>query len=152
MTGEKSSTYSSRPIKLAQGWIVTEAVTPAAMEGQGRYNRSSQVQGAGLSPALPMLKRAAREVPLPDGPRRVGTGRCEKIDPAEFSVDTKCMPMPPRTLQGHPRAIFYADEITPILKVDSFTSSRRNNPYCLGPPSDRQPGVAIAPSLHVLTI
>jgi SAM dependent carboxyl methyltransferase len=46
---------------------VTEAVTPAAMEGQGRYNRSSQVQAAGLSPALPMLERAAREVPLPDG-------------------------------------------------------------------------------------
>jgi hypothetical protein len=52
---------------LAQGWIVTEAVTPAAMEGQGRYNRSSQVQAAGLSPALPMLERAAREVSLPDG-------------------------------------------------------------------------------------
>jgi hypothetical protein len=46
---------------------VTEAVTPAAMAGQGRYNRSSQVQAAGLSPALPMLERAAREVPLPDG-------------------------------------------------------------------------------------
>ena len=46
---------------------MTEAVTPAAMEGQGRYNRSSQVQAAGLSPALPMLERAAREVPLPDG-------------------------------------------------------------------------------------
>src|ERR1700749_4064304 len=42
-------------------------VTPAAMEGQGRYNRSSQVQAAGLSPAVPMLERAAREVPLPDG-------------------------------------------------------------------------------------
>src|SRR3984885_1433481 len=42
-------------------------VTPAAMEGQGRYNRSSQVQAAGLSPAVPMLERAAREVPLPVG-------------------------------------------------------------------------------------
>ena len=46
---------------------MTEAVTPAAMEGQGRYNRSSQVQAAGLSPAVPMLERAAREVPLPVG-------------------------------------------------------------------------------------
>ena len=45
---------------------MTEAVTPAAMEGQGHYNRSSQVQAAGLSPAVPMLERAAREVPLPD--------------------------------------------------------------------------------------
>ena len=44
-----------------------EAVRPAAMEGQGRYNRSSQVQAAGLSPAVPMLVRAAREVSLPDG-------------------------------------------------------------------------------------
>jgi SAM dependent carboxyl methyltransferase len=48
-----------------EGWIVTEAVTPAAMEGKGRYNRSSQVQAAGLSPAVPMLERAAREVLLP---------------------------------------------------------------------------------------
>ncbi len=37
------------------------------MEGHGRYNRSSQVQAAGLSPAVPMLGRAAREVPLPGG-------------------------------------------------------------------------------------
>jgi hypothetical protein len=46
---------------------LTEAVTPAAMEGQGRYNRSSQVQAAGLSPAVPMLECAARDVPLPSG-------------------------------------------------------------------------------------
>jgi SAM dependent carboxyl methyltransferase len=45
---------------------VTEAVTPAAMEGQGRYNRSSQVQASGSSPAVSMLECAAREVPLPD--------------------------------------------------------------------------------------
>ena len=37
------------------------------MEGQGRYNRSSQVQAAGLSPAVPMLEQAAREVSLPCG-------------------------------------------------------------------------------------
>lgn len=47
--------------------IVREALTPAAMEGQGRYNRSSQVQAAGLSPAVPMLVGAARRVPLPGG-------------------------------------------------------------------------------------
>jgi len=47
---------------------MTEAfVTPAAMEGHGSYNRSSQVQAAGMSPALPMLERAARTVPLPPG-------------------------------------------------------------------------------------
>jgi hypothetical protein len=51
----------------AEGWIVTEALTPAAMEGQGRYNRSSQVQAAALSPAVPMLERAARAAPLPVG-------------------------------------------------------------------------------------
>jgi hypothetical protein len=42
-------------------------VTPAAMEGQGAYNRSSQVQAAGLSPAVPMLELAARTVALPPG-------------------------------------------------------------------------------------
>jgi hypothetical protein len=42
-------------------------VTPAAMEGQGGYNRRSQVQAAGLSPAVPMLERAARTVALPAG-------------------------------------------------------------------------------------
>ena len=42
-------------------------VTPAAMEGQGGYNRSSQVQAAGLSPAVPMLELAARTVALPPG-------------------------------------------------------------------------------------
>src|SRR5271156_205531 len=42
-------------------------VTSAAMEGQGGYNRSSQVQAAGLSPAVPMLELAARTVPLPPG-------------------------------------------------------------------------------------
>jgi hypothetical protein len=42
-------------------------VTPAAMEGQGGYNRSSQVQAAGLSPALPMLELAARTAALSAG-------------------------------------------------------------------------------------
>lgn len=49
----------------------TEFVTPAAMEGQGRYNRSSQIQAAGLSPAVPMFERAARVVPLPAGPQPI---------------------------------------------------------------------------------
>jgi hypothetical protein len=33
------------------------------------------------------------------------------------------MTMPAQTLQGHPGVFFYADEFTPILKVDFFTSS-----------------------------
>jgi hypothetical protein len=42
---------------------MTEAlVTPAAMEGHGSYNRSSQVQAAGMFPALPMLEQAAKRV------------------------------------------------------------------------------------------
>jgi hypothetical protein len=45
----------------------------------------------------------------------LGTGRCEKIDLAEFLVDTKCMPMPARTLLGHPGGIFYYGEFTPVL-------------------------------------
>ena len=41
--------------------------TPSPMEGQGGYNRSSQVQAAGLSPAIPLLQHAARTVALPAG-------------------------------------------------------------------------------------
>ena len=40
---------------------------PAPMEGDGGYNRSSQVQAAGLSPAVSMLESAARTVALPAG-------------------------------------------------------------------------------------
>jgi len=43
-------------------------VAPAPMEGQGGYNRSSRVQAAGLSPALPLLEHAARVVPLAGPP------------------------------------------------------------------------------------
>lgn len=39
---------------------------PAPMEGHGRYNRSSQVQAGGLSPAVPLFERAAGEVPVPE--------------------------------------------------------------------------------------
>jgi hypothetical protein len=38
---------------------------PAAMEGKGAYNRNSRVQAATLSPAVPMLERAATAVPVP---------------------------------------------------------------------------------------
>jgi len=40
--------------------------TPAAMEGHGAYNRSSQVQAAGLSPAVPMLEWAAKKARIPE--------------------------------------------------------------------------------------
>src|SRR4051812_34613468 len=46
-------------------------VTPAAMEGQGVYNHSSQVQATGLSPALPMFEKAASLVPVPPEPRPI---------------------------------------------------------------------------------
>ena len=49
----------------------SEFVTPAAMEGQGVYNHSSQVQAAGLSPALPMFEKAASLVPVPAAPRPI---------------------------------------------------------------------------------
>jgi hypothetical protein len=39
--------------------------SPAPMEGNGVYNRNSEMQAPGLIPALPLLERAAREVPLP---------------------------------------------------------------------------------------
>src|SRR5262249_39305199 len=42
--------------------------SPAPMEGHGVYNRNSQMQAAGLVPALPLLERAARGVPLAPTP------------------------------------------------------------------------------------
>jgi hypothetical protein len=45
--------------------------TSAPMEGHGVYNRSSRVQAAGLSPAVPLLEQAARAVPLSEGPEPV---------------------------------------------------------------------------------
>ncbi len=45
--------------------------TPAPMEGHGAYNRMSGVQAAGLSPALPLLKQAARAAALPAAPEPV---------------------------------------------------------------------------------
>ena len=44
---------------------------PAPMEGHGAYNRSSRVQAAGSSTAVPLLERAAREVDLPLPPEPV---------------------------------------------------------------------------------
>jgi hypothetical protein len=41
------------------------------MEGHGGYNRSSQVQAAGLSPAVSMLESAARIAELPAGPQPI---------------------------------------------------------------------------------
>jgi SAM dependent carboxyl methyltransferase len=38
--------------------------SPAPMEGGGAYNRSSRIQAAGLSPAVPLLQRAASAVSL----------------------------------------------------------------------------------------
>jgi hypothetical protein len=46
-------------------------LAPAAMEGEGGYNRNSQVQAGGLSPALPMLERAAWSAALPLEPQLI---------------------------------------------------------------------------------
>jgi hypothetical protein len=50
---------------------VPAPLTPAPMEGHGAYNRSSRVQAGGLSPALPLLKQAARAVPLAAAPEPI---------------------------------------------------------------------------------
>ena len=47
---------------------VSTSVTSAPMEGHGGYNRSSRVQAAGSSPALPLLEHAARIVTLAEAP------------------------------------------------------------------------------------
>lgn len=47
------------------------SLTPAPMEGKGAYNRHSEVQQAGSSPALPLFERAAAEVLLPPSPETI---------------------------------------------------------------------------------
>src|SRR5258708_9137053 len=49
----------------------SETQGPAPMEGHGGYNRSSLVQAAGSSPAVPLLGKAAQQVLLPAGPEPV---------------------------------------------------------------------------------
>ena len=49
----------------------SEVRRPAPMEGHGAYNRSSRVQAAGSSPALALLDKAARQVPLVTAPEPV---------------------------------------------------------------------------------
>ncbi len=44
---------------------------PAPMEGQGAYNRSSRVQAAGLSSAIPLFGEAAKAVPLAPAPEPI---------------------------------------------------------------------------------
>lgn len=44
---------------------------PAPMEGHGAYNRSSAVQAAGLSPAVPLFDAAARIVSLAQAPEAI---------------------------------------------------------------------------------
>ncbi len=45
--------------------------SPAPMEGRGFYNRSSRVQAAGFSPAVPLLEQAARAAPLARAPEPI---------------------------------------------------------------------------------
>ena len=45
--------------------------SPAPMEGRGVYNRSSRIQAAGLSPAVPLLERAAKVVSLSNAPEAI---------------------------------------------------------------------------------
>lgn len=47
------------------------SITPTAMEGHGGYNRGSQVQAGGLSPAIQLLEEAANAVPLPARPQTI---------------------------------------------------------------------------------
>jgi hypothetical protein len=47
------------------------SLTPAPMEGKGAYNRHSEVQRAGSSPALPLFERAAVEALLPPSPETI---------------------------------------------------------------------------------
>ena len=48
-----------------------EKIRPAPMEGRGAYNRSSRVQAAGSSPAVPLIEKVAGQVSLPADPETV---------------------------------------------------------------------------------
>ena len=47
------------------------SLAPAPMEGKGAYNRSSHVQEAGSSPAVPLFEQAARLAVLPAPPEAI---------------------------------------------------------------------------------
>ena len=57
-TNWSGSRSHSRMLMIDSG----KFIRPAPMEGHGVYNRSSRVQAAGLSPAVPLLEQAARTV------------------------------------------------------------------------------------------
>jgi len=66
------------PVASAYPWERMQKMTrtaaflaPAPMEGKGAYNRNSSVQEAGSSPAVPLLKRAARLAVLPAPPEAI---------------------------------------------------------------------------------
>ena len=46
-----------------------------------------------------------------------------------FSFEPKCMPTFRRSLLGHPEAAFFGPQFPQQLKIDFFTSSRRNKPH-----------------------
>jgi hypothetical protein len=60
---------------------------PAPMEGHGAYNRSSRVQGVGLSPAVPIFERLAGAVALASPP--------EPIVIADYGASEGCNSLPP---------------------------------------------------------
>jgi hypothetical protein len=114
----------------AGGWKVKEcdAARPAAMEGHGRYNQSSQVQAAGLSPAVPLLERAAREVSLPrEGLPIVicdygsSQGR-NSLAPVGTAIDAL------RERAGHERAISVVHVDQPENDFTALFETLRDNP------------------------
>jgi S-adenosylmethionine-dependent carboxyl methyltransferase len=51
--------------------VSSEVHGPAPMEEHGAYNRSSRVQAASSSPAIPLLENAAQQVSLTPGPEPI---------------------------------------------------------------------------------
>ena len=114
----------------------SKVVTPAPMEGHGAYNRSSRVQAAGSSPALPLFEYAARNVELEAPPAPIviadygaSEGR-NSLAPLAAAIGAL------RARVGHERAISVVHTDLPesdftalfqLLAIDSDSYLRRDS-------------------------
>lgn len=96
------------------------------MEGHGGYNRSSRVQAAGSSPALPLLEQAARIVTLAEAPTPIviadygaSEGR-NSLDPMAVAIGAL------RDRVGPERAISVIHTDLPFSSKQPFAGRPRN--------------------------
>jgi SAM dependent carboxyl methyltransferase len=116
---------------LAQKIGVTEPskfLQPAPMEGKGAYNRSSSVQAVGSLPAVALLERVARAVPLPPSPELVVIA---DYGSSEGHNSLKPIAATIRALRervGHERAIFVFHTDLPGNDFTALFQTLANDP------------------------